>query len=210
MDSTHSSDLECILRSILANALPESASSSNCNDRHQSLLALPFSPDHARATLPHSIKEQDGHCEYNLLPRTAQLNSLADEVASEVLADLQAADQPTEFYPLPVRRVYLRGGTGYITSYEKRTLTNEFPEYKIRAYLQQRNGWTAHTLDSVNWNAYQAALSALTDQVRTFVIKLSHDCLPADCHLPGNAFNSKQYAICTSATLEQIGVTNSS
>jgi hypothetical protein len=24
---------------------------------------------------------------------------------------------------------------------EKRTLTNELPEYEMRAYLQQRNGW---------------------------------------------------------------------
>jgi hypothetical protein len=58
--------------------------------------------------------------------------------------------QPIELYPLPACRVYLRDGTGHITSYEKRTLTNEFPEYEIRAYLQQRNGWTAHIFDSIN------------------------------------------------------------
>jgi hypothetical protein len=41
-----------------------------------------------------------------------------------------------------------------------------------------RNAWTAHILDSINWTAYRAAISALTDQVRTFVIKLNHDWLP--------------------------------
>jgi hypothetical protein len=61
---------------------------------------------------------------------------------------------------------------------KKRTFTNEFPEYEIRAYLQQGNGWNALTLDSINWTAYQAAISAFTTQVRTFVIKLSHDWLP--------------------------------
>jgi hypothetical protein len=40
---------------------------------------------------------QDENCEFNLLSRPAQLNVLADEDASEVLEDLQAADQPTKF-----------------------------------------------------------------------------------------------------------------
>jgi hypothetical protein len=101
----------------------------------------------------HIRAHQDGHCEFNLLPRPAQLNILADEVGSEVLADLRAADQPTEFYPLPACRDYLRDGTGQITSCEKRTLTNEFSEYEIRAYLQQRNGLSVHILDSINWTA---------------------------------------------------------
>jgi hypothetical protein len=67
---------------------------------------------------------------------------------------------------------------GHITSCEKRTLRNEFPEYEIRAYLQQRNGWTAHILVSINWTAYRAANSAITNQVRTFVIEFNHDWLP--------------------------------
>ena len=121
----------------------------------------------------HVRGHQDKHCEFELLTRPQQLNVLADHLATEVLEDLRAADKPTKLYPLPVCRAYLRDGTGHITSNEKRTLTNEFPEYEIRAYLQQRNGWNAHTLASINWTAYQAAISALTSQVRTFVIKLS-------------------------------------
>jgi hypothetical protein len=60
--------------------------------------------------------------------------------------DLRAAAKPTEFYMLPACRAYLRHGTGYITSHEKRTLTNESPEYEIRP-PQQRNNWTAHIYD---------------------------------------------------------------
>jgi hypothetical protein len=155
----------------------------------------------------HVRAHQDGHCEFNLLPRPAQLNVLADEFASEVLADLRAADQPTGFYSLPACRVYLRDVTGHITSCEKRTLTNKFPEYEIRAYLQQRNGWTTHTLDPINWTAYQAAISGLTDQVGT-VVMLSNSVVTGYLLAFGNtdtalqmpparnAFNSKQYAIC--------------
>jgi hypothetical protein len=84
-------------------------------------------------------------------------------------------------------------------------LTNEFLEYEIRAYLQQCNYWTA----------YRAVISALTDNVRTFVIKLSHNWLPvafgnADAALrliPAlSAFNPKPYLTCTSATLGHLEV----
>jgi hypothetical protein len=125
----------------------------------------------------HVRGHQDKHCEFELLTRPQQLNVLADHLATEVLDELRAADKPTELYPLPACRVYLRDGTGHITSNEKRTLANEFPEYEMRAYLQQRQGWNAHTLDSINWTAYQAAISTLTQLVRTFVVKLSHDWL---------------------------------
>jgi hypothetical protein len=54
---------------------------------------------------------------------------------------------------------------------------NEFPEYEIRAYLQQRNYWAYHIFDSINCTTYLAAISALTDNARTFVIKLSHSWL---------------------------------
>jgi hypothetical protein len=55
-----------------------------------------------------------------------------------------------------------------------RMLTNEFLEYELRGYIQQRNNWTYHIFDSVNCTVYRAAISTLTDNVRTFMIKLSH------------------------------------
>jgi hypothetical protein len=39
-------------------------------------------------------------------------------LATDALMDLGAAAKTTEFYPLPVRRVNLRDGTGDITSHE--------------------------------------------------------------------------------------------
>lgn len=41
-----------------------------------------------------------------------------------------------------------------LASHEKRTLRNEFPEYELRAYVQQRNDWTAHVFASISWSAY--------------------------------------------------------
>jgi hypothetical protein len=44
--------------------------------------------------------------------------------------------------------------------------------------LQQRDNWSDHIYDSINWTAYQSAISLYTDSLRTFVIKLSHGWLP--------------------------------
>jgi hypothetical protein len=55
---------------------------------------------------------------------------LADELASEALEKLRAADKPTKFYPLTTCRAYLRDGMRHITSCEKRTLRNEFQSTK--------------------------------------------------------------------------------
>jgi hypothetical protein len=168
----------------------------------------------------HVRGHQDKHCEFELLTRPQQLDVLADQLATEVLEDIRAADKPTKLYPLPACRACLRDGTGHITSNEKRTLKNEFPEYEIRAYLQQRNGWNAHTLDSIKWTAYQAAISALTN-IRSAPLssnsamtgyRLAFGNTDTAPRMPParNASNPKQYAICTSVTLEQIGETNSS
>jgi hypothetical protein len=67
----------------------------------------------------------------------AQINVLADHVATVALMALRTAAYTTEFYPLPVCRVYLRDGTGYITSHENRTLTTESPEYERRAFIKK-------------------------------------------------------------------------
>jgi cytidylate kinase len=122
----------------------------------------------------HVRAHQDGNCEFNPLSRPAQLSILTDQLASEVLGDLRA----TEFNLLLACRAYLRDGRGHITSREKHMLTNEFPEYASREYLQQRNNWTDHIVDSIDWTAYRAVISAVTDNVRTFVIKISHNWLP--------------------------------
>jgi hypothetical protein len=77
-----------------------------------------MTPSALRTKLPlrlaslHVRAHQDGNCEFNLLSRPAQLNVLADELASEVLENLRAADKPTEMYPFIACRVYLCGGTG--------------------------------------------------------------------------------------------------
>jgi hypothetical protein len=54
----------------------------------------------------------------------------------------------------------------------------ELPEYEIQDYLQQRNSWPDEVYDSVSWAAYGSASAGLTDNLRTFVVTLSHNWLP--------------------------------
>jgi hypothetical protein len=84
-----------------------------------------------------------------------------------------------QFYPLAACRGYLRDGNGgYVTSREIRTLRTALPENELRVYLQQRNCWSNKTYNSINWSAYSSAGAGLTDNARTFVVKLIHNWLP--------------------------------
>jgi hypothetical protein len=47
---------------------------------------------------------------------------------------------------------------GIITSHEQRTLTNAFPVFELRAYIQQRINWTDHIFDALSWTAYRSAI----------------------------------------------------
>jgi hypothetical protein len=108
---------------------------------------------------------QDENCECELLPRPEQLNVLSDGLATEVLEDLRAANKHTETV---IRLPRLSSGWHRV-HYKPGKKPLEF-----RACIQKRNNWTSHIYDAIHWTAYRAAISALTDNVRTFVIKLSH------------------------------------
>jgi hypothetical protein len=79
-----------------------------------------------------------------------------------------------------VCRGYLRDRNGrYITSREIRTRRNALPENELRNYLQRRNDWSNETYNTINWSAYSSAIAGLSDNARTFVVKLTpHIWLP--------------------------------
>ena len=51
------------------------------------------------------------------LLRLASMHVLADRLATDTLADLYAADKPTDFYQLPAYRVYISDATGHLKSH---------------------------------------------------------------------------------------------
>ena len=134
---------------------------------------LPF-----KLVLLHVRSHQDDEHDFSELTRPTQLNVSADHSATATLNDLRAAGQPTEFYPLPACRGYLRDATGHLTSKEERTLRTKLPVYNLRVYLQERNNWRDEVYDSIGWTANRSATALLTDSARTFVVKFTHSWLP--------------------------------
>jgi hypothetical protein len=127
----------------------------------------------------HVESHQDKERHFDDLTRPEQLNVLAALCATAALDKLRAAGRTTAFYPLPVCRGYLRDRNGrYVSSRKIRTLRNALPENELRDYLQRRNDWSNETYISINWSAYGSASAGLSDNLRRFVVKLTHNWLP--------------------------------
>jgi hypothetical protein len=123
----------------------------------------------------HVKSHKDDELHFADLTRPEQLNVLADHRATAALDTLRAAGMTTAFFPLPTCRGYLRR---YITSREIRTLRTALPENELREYLQCRNDWSNETYNSIRWSAYSSASAGISDNARTFVVKLTHKWLP--------------------------------
>jgi hypothetical protein len=112
--------------------------------------------------------------DFDDLTRPEQLNVLADHRATAALKELCAAGQPTDFYPLPACRAISVMPPGISPVAKSARSEPNFPS----TYLQKRNNRTDQVYDSISWSAYRSATGLLTDNVRTFVTKLSHGWLP--------------------------------
>ena len=117
-----------------------------------------------RAKLPFNLASmhvrghQDDKRDFEQLCRPAQLNVLADRLATEVLTDLREAGKPRTLYPQPACSAYLRDNIGYITSKEKRSISTELAEYEtevvclvlsclaLPSFVLFYRRWVYHTL----------------------------------------------------------------
>jgi hypothetical protein len=172
---------------------------------------LPF-----RLASIHVRAHQDEYCEFNLLPRAAQLNVLANKLASEVLADLRAADQPTEFYPSPACIYVTAQGTSKAAR-NASSRTNILNMKSERTFYSATIGPPKSLIPSIWLHIEQqflhsrisSAPSLSNSAITAYQLAFGN----ADAALrliPARSAFKKAYLICTCATLEQIGVTNSS
>jgi hypothetical protein len=113
-----------------------------------------------------------------LISPDQQLNVEADHRATAALDALRAAKQTTEFYPLPACRAYLATPPDispvakYARSEPNFLSTNS-------SIPSKRNNWSNEVYDSIS-GGLRSASAGLTDNLRTFVVKLSHDWLPIE------------------------------
>ena len=133
-----------------------------------------------RISTQHIKGHQDDHEEYDELPRPAQLNVLADELATQALNEAQelSPGQAPRMIPLSNCGAYLIHNERYQTSKEEEVLQYALHEKEMDDYLRVRNEWTQDTVESIDWVAHHRALKRVDWNKKVFILKLSHRWLP--------------------------------
>jgi hypothetical protein len=162
----------------------------------------------------HVKSHQDEERAFADLTRPEQFIVLADHRATAALDKLRAAGKPTEFYPLPACRGYLRDATGYITSREIPTLRTEIPEFELRAYLQNvATGQTRPMIPSAGLLTDQPVPDSLTVfglswsnlVIAGYPSVYANDDAALRLIFARNAPKSRRFLICTAARPEHRG-----
>ena len=105
---------------------------------------------------------QDEQVEYSELPLSAQLNVLADELATKALLQHEEEEAPLPMLPLPSTSVYMGlDEGGLVTSRERSYLQKRIPETEMRDYLMDKYDWDVATWNMIDWDAFKTARSGL-------------------------------------------------
>ena len=136
--------------------------------------------DLPRISTEHIKGHQDDDMEYDELPRPAQLNVLADELATLALNEAHESSrgQAPNMIPLPNCGAYLIHNGQYQTSKEEQLLQFAIHEKEMDDYLRERNEWTQDTVEGIDWTAHHRALKRVDWNKKVFILKLSHRWLP--------------------------------
>jgi hypothetical protein len=105
---------------------------------------------------------QDEHVDYHELSLEAQLNVLADELATAALIHHMENEEPLPMLPLPSTNIYLctvEGAT--VTSREKRLIQQRLPETEMRDFLMDKYDWTISTWQQIDWDTFRIARNAV-------------------------------------------------
>ena len=133
-------------------------------------------------TFEHVKGHQDATVSFNFLPRLAQLNVLADEMATIALDRQQTNERP--WYPLlPNCKIRLvTQAYGPHSGDELKVLRKIVPGKKLATYFQHKYQWTPTTHDCIDWMAFEQACSQ-TSISRPFLVKLLAGWLPTNVRL---------------------------
>lgn len=118
---------------------------------------------------------QDSHRAYSRLSLLAQLNVDADDKAAEYQRHFGKAHPFVLMSTNAGAFVTLPEGT--ITSKVISELRNYATTPPLRQHIQERNQWTDHTMNTINWRAHGKALNGMIEK-RVHLTKLVHENLP--------------------------------
>lgn len=115
---------------------------------------------------------QDDTMDYADLPFSAQLNVLADELATHALTEHEDRGNPHPMLPLPSTGVYLGlDEGGLVTSRERGLIQRRIPETEMRDFLMDKYEWDMEIWNMIDWDAFKSARSGLRKGQGKFVIK---------------------------------------
>jgi hypothetical protein len=164
---------------------PTSAIQSNSPDYdltrsiHDTITLLPF-----KVELKWVKGHQDSKKPFDSLSREAQLNVIADSLASEFHnSEDQTLRSRPNTPPPPMCRASLLIRNHRITSNHKQHLREASLLPALIGYIIQRNDWHPDTWHSVDWASHSRAVHGLTISQRLTITKFQHRWLPTNHNL---------------------------
>jgi hypothetical protein len=118
---------------------------------------------------------QDRTCEYDQLSLLAQLNVDADAMATQYQRN--HGEPRPQVLLTATAGVCLITPEGSVTKKYAHAIRYQATAPALQKYIMERNHWTQHTFQTINWPAHGSALKARIDR-RTHLTKLVHGILP--------------------------------
>ena len=125
--------------------------------------------------LKHVRGHQDRDADYDTLPLLAQLNVDADTMANRYQCEFGASNTVVQL--TQTAGVHLVAPHGTITSHYATSIRHQATRPGLYKYLQDQNGWTDHTMDTINWKAHGTCLRRQIKR-KTHFTKYVHGILP--------------------------------
>ena len=124
--------------------------------------------------LCHVKSHQDKNIAFAKLPKDAQYNVRADELATEQLDQMRTPCTQVSFK----HASYLKILDRYITSKPIQALREAAQIQTQIPYLCDKFKWTQTVFDDIDWEVHSKALHSFSRQDRFCLIKFIHDWLP--------------------------------
>jgi hypothetical protein len=134
---------------------------------------------HIPARLSHIHSHQDDSSDWQQLPFSAQLNTLADELASHQRLLMENPDTDV----INLAQAQLRIDDIAVTRDSQRTILQAAGRIPLQEYYQSKLAWSGRVFDSINWTAQRKALRSFTDADQTRILKFVHGWLPTQSRL---------------------------
>lgn len=151
-------------------------------------------------TIFHILGHQDRHKAYDELPLQAQLNVDADRLASQYQDRFGEARPSVLLFPHAAAQVHI-ATYGTCTTRLPQTLRRAEAEQHLLAHIQDRNGWSAEVMQTINWDAHEMAIKK-SNQRRIHITKLVHDILPTNKVVHRNHVERQTCPICPERRIE--------